>query len=52
MLLGVPLIVQLILVAEVAVRVGLFATNQAGHSARFAKALVSSCRQPPSPKLS
>lgn len=52
MLLGVPLIVQLILVAKVAARGGLSATNQVGHSARFAKPLVSSCRQPPSPKLS
>ena len=32
MLLGVPLIVQLLLVAEIAARGGLFATNQAGRS--------------------
>ena len=36
MVLGVPLIVQLILVAKVVARVGLSATNQVGHSREIA----------------
>ena len=51
MLLGVPLIVQLILVAEVAARGGLSATNQVGHSREIASLGSVFVPQPPLAKL-